>query len=198
MSKAYKIIGLTGPAKVGKDTMAVVLTGARWRRVAFADSLKSDALKALTHMFDKSQLGYEHRPTWAWFSDPERKEMVRPFLVAFGAGARRLIDPLYWIKRAERDYMSDIDRPSGFRYVISDVRYQNEVDWIRKHNGVVIGIKRDGFDPVNEEEARSLGEIEADLTFENVTGDISAAQEEFQRFLIKHEIVAPEHGGARW
>ena len=40
--------------------------------------------------------------------------------------------------------------------IITDVRYPNELEWIKnKHNGVVIHITRKGVKPANEEEKKN-------------------------------------------
>lgn len=196
MADYPRIIGLAGPARVGKDTLAKVLTDAGFRRVAFADALKSDILRMLIHAYQKLNLDYSERPTWGWFSDPARKEQMRPLMVEYGRSMRS-IDPLYWIKRAQYDYMTDVTQGVVCnRYVITDVRYRNEADWIRRCGGIVVLLERDGVRPANEEETRSLAEVEADAVFREIGADIEKSRAAFREFLRDNKYVNFRRGYA--
>ena len=138
-------VGLCGYAQVGKDTCAAHMPGfARW---AFADALKIDATAMLGAI---GQIA-------AW-SDPAFKQRWRPLLVALGAGMRAA-DPDHWIKRLIYRMVRDGAQAED-NVVITDVRYVNEVRWVLSKGGVVVRIRRGGFGPANEEEARSFEEIE--------------------------------------
>jgi len=188
MKDKPKIIGLCGPARVGKDTLAGVLVDLEWRRVAFADALKSDVLRMLIQAYQRLGLPYAHRPTYSWLNAPERKEVLRPLLVEYGR-AMRSIDPLYWVNRAERDYMTDVDSPGGHYYVVTDVRYDNECTWIRRNGGVTVGLTRTGYGPANEEEHVSLGRVNPDFTFCN-EGQVGESRLNFRNFLVREGIIS--------
>jgi hypothetical protein len=130
-----QIIGLAGPARVGKDTIAANMPG--WTRRAFADELKAD----LAPLAKRLSLD---------MANPEHKELLRPLMVEYGRLARK-VDPDYWLKRLK---LTGADR-----IVITDVRYANEVRFIQQQGGNVYLVRRDGYTPANDEERNSLAEI---------------------------------------
>ncbi len=132
-----KIIGLCGFATVGKSTItkAMIASHGVGEVASFAAELKAD-IDPL-------------------FSPGVPKEVKRPVYVAYGA-AKRAIDPDYWIARLVSTLADD-----GV-YIIDDVRYANEVKWIRSEGGVTIRIARPGIGPMNDEEYRSFRIIERD------------------------------------
>jgi len=143
-----KLCGLCGFARSGKDTAALNMPG--WTRMAFADALKND-LKPLL-----DSLGVD-------LTDPAQKEKARPLLVAYGATARAFL-PGYWVDRlfGEMAFQKIVARahenedPS---FVVTDVRYPNEVNRILADGGKVVYLLRPGVQAANDEETRSIGEI---------------------------------------
>lgn len=134
------ITGLCGYSKVGKDTLCEQLQN--YERFAFADVLKHEVATMLRAVGIEADL---------WGAD---KEEWRDMLVFWGQ-KRRAQDRDYWIKQLYMRMGPDIDK----RVCITDVRYPNEVRWIKGKNGVVLGIERPGYHPANEEEAISIREI---------------------------------------
>lgn len=131
-----KLIGLTGKARSGKDTVAKILwTNLGFTRLAFADPVKLAAQK----MF-----GLTEQQTWS----DELKEVVIPhwnmtprqMFQRLGTEAGRdVFGPDLWIKRLAISYSllchtDDI--------VISDVRFDEEAESIRKAGGVIIQVVR--------------------------------------------------------
>jgi hypothetical protein len=142
-----KLVGLAGFSRCGKDTAAKNMPN--WRRFAFADELKG-------------MLGPIFHTIGCDLNLPDHKEKARPLMVALGATARAFW-PSFWIDALFRH----IDRHHfDFCAVITDVRYANEVKVILEKNGIVIGIKRPGIRPANEEEAASFHQIE--LSYPNM------------------------------
>lgn len=128
------IVGLWGPAGVGKDTVADCLG---WPKASFAAALK----ESCRPKFEKLGLDITKR---------EDKEKGRHILVDEGAGKRK-VDPLYWVKR--------LKRPDYPKFTIADVRYLNEINYVTIQGGVVYELVRPGFEPANAEENRSFKEI---------------------------------------
>lgn len=128
------IVGLWGPAGVGKDTVADVLG---FPKASFAATLKSD----LAPIFER--LGID-------ISVREQKERVRPLMIALGATARS-IEPAHWIRR--------VTIPEAPAVSFTDVRYFNEILAVLFRGGVVYELVRPGFEPANDEERRSFAEI---------------------------------------
>lgn len=133
------IIGLWGPAGVGKDTVADALG---FPKASFAARLKED----LAPIF--SNLGIDIR-------DREQKERVRGLMISLGSTARS-IDPYHWIRR--------VSIPDAKVVTFCDVRYFNEILALLFRGGVVYELERPGFEPANDEEKRSFAEIRENLT----------------------------------
>ena len=134
------IIGLCGYSKVGKDSLCTELQN--YDRFAFADVLKQEVTTML------KQVGIE-ADLWG-----ENKEEWRDMLVFWGR-KRRSLDRDYWIKQMYVR-LAPMEKK---RVCVTDIRYPNEVRWVQKHHGLVLGIDRPGYGPANEEEAISIREI---------------------------------------
>jgi hypothetical protein len=134
------IVGLTGYSKVGKDTLCEMLQN--YERQAFADALKSQITSMLKHIGITADVWGEDKEDW------------RDMLVFWGRKMRSR-DRDYWLKQLYMRMGPDADK----RVCITDVRYVNEVRWIQKQGGLVIGIDRPGFGPANEEEGMSIREV---------------------------------------
>ena len=133
-----RIVGLCGYARAGKDTVAQALVDRGWARVGFADALKADLEAAIGKPFAAMPA--------------TEKELWRPTMVAYGEARRRQWAD-YWIARAV-DTIQNRYAPSH-PIVITDVRYVNELDWIRRCGGVVLYVERELL-PANSEEEMSI------------------------------------------
>lgn len=141
-------IGLVGYGGVGKDTIAANM--AHWHRVAFADGVKRVACEML-----RSQgitLYVEDL-----INDRKLKEKWRPFLVGVGHGMRQH-DPDIWVKQAILELAKrGLSREDNI--FITDCRYLNEVEWVRKQGGFCIRVSRPCYTAVNDEEGKTIAEI---------------------------------------
>lgn len=145
------LIGMSGYAQSGKDTVGKILVDQRgFRRLAFADSLRQLAIEV-----DPVVAVYDLGPTLVHLSEVvesygwEGAKQVREgrrFLQDLGTSCREILDPDCWIKPVERQLLSD----RGFPTVITDVRFPNEAKLIKQLGGVVWRISRPGFGAVNE------------------------------------------------
>ena len=169
-----RLIGFSGFARSGKDTAAQALLYRGWTRAAFADALKHDAGMALRN----SLIAGHHNPPSEdiapWFSDPDMKEAFRPFLVEYGRAMRKIHSD-YWVTRLFADLLPDV------RYAITDVRYVNEADYIRKLGGKIVRITRLGIEPANHEEEASLKAFEPDCIICN-SGSIHDLHESVTKY----------------
>lgn len=138
------IVGLTGLAGSGKDTAARFLSealearGRRTRLMAFADPIR----QALLSMGVPSSYIY----------DRDLKELEVP---GFGASYRKLAQTLgtewgremigadIWLRVLETRLMGLHRKPDVL--LITDVRMQNEADWIRNHGGMIVRVERQGL-----------------------------------------------------
>lgn len=136
-----KIIAIAGNATVGKDTLYRALKhefqtehNCTVQRIAFADALKEEVDQFLIDTIGIS----------AWTSNPDEKKLIRKFLIFWGTEFRREQDDMHWVKKSA-DCMCD---PSVV-YIVTDLRYENEYQWIKEQGGTVIYLDR----YINEEGA---------------------------------------------
>ena len=138
----YNILGITGVARVGKDTLFTCIKeinkGIKFSRLAFADELKKECDDFLIKNIGIS----------AFTEDESEKKIIRPFLVTYGTHVRRKLDKDCWIKKIE----PMVSKERNKCFVITDVRFSNEAEWIKKMGGLVIHLSRDGILPANDDE----------------------------------------------
>jgi hypothetical protein len=145
------ILGLTGYAQSGKDTAAGFLVARGWRRLAFADILRS----SLYNLNPIVPMPLEGAPDhWARVQDlvdwkgwdvakveyPEIRQLLQRFGTEVG---RELYGENFWVERV----MSQI-KPRE-HVVITDVRFPNEEKAVHDAGGRVFRIVRTGVNAVN-------------------------------------------------
>lgn len=142
------IIGLSGRAGCGKDTVRKVLEEFGFAGFAFADPIRNMLRTLLTDNGISDQ----------YIDDREFKEAIIPELgVSYRQMAQTLgtewgrgLHRMFWLRLADA-YMADCtDFPGHSHFVISDVRFANEAQWVRERGGVVWRIERIDTDPVRE------------------------------------------------
>lgn len=150
------IIGLSGYAQSGKDTVANILVEKYgYRRVAFADPIR----KLLYNMDPLISVGYSNSvinyrlqdlvDAYGWDKAKVEYPEVRRLLQELGVGARKLFGDTFWINEA----LSDV-APQD-KVVVSDVRFENEAQWIQEFKGQIWRIKRMGKGAVNDHVSES-------------------------------------------
>jgi len=144
---ASSIIGLVGRKRTGKDTFADVLVAKYgFTRVSFAEPLKGAAYR-LNPIVGPSPipggLGSEYRrlqdvvDAIGWERAKDFVPGVRETLQRLGTDAIRWIDDGFWV-RAAVDAINEIDGP----VVITDCRFPNEADTLRKMGGYLVRLER--------------------------------------------------------
>ena len=135
------IIGLLAKKGFGKDTAGdYLVTNYGFKKVAFAEPLK-DACAILFGFTDEQLYGSLKEVVDERWGVPPRKilqylgtDILRNEINTVIPG----IGENFWINRLKINCEQNPD----IKYVISDVRFQNEVDWIHEMGGVVIKIDR--------------------------------------------------------
>lgn len=130
------LIGITGKARSGKDTVARHLVmNHDFVRLAFADPLKQAAQEIF---------GLTAEQTWS----DDLKEVMIP---RWGMTPRKIFQLLgtecmkpffgedMWIKRLDINY--DILKDSD-NVVVTDVRFDPEADYIRSKGGIIVEVRR--------------------------------------------------------
>lgn len=137
------IIGLSGRAKSGKDTVAVMLGRHGYHRRAFADPLKAaaQAIFGLNEVQVMSQEAKE-RVDEFWGLSP-RQIMQRLGTECLRSGFRDDV----WVRSL---YRYILDNPQFRAWVVSDVRFPNEAEAIKSWGGRVWRVERPGIEAVSE------------------------------------------------
>jgi hypothetical protein len=146
----YNLIGLTGYAQSGKDTLASILVEKYgYSRIAFADKIR-DFLYGINPMVGCSPTGYlQDLVNLVGWDKAKQEPQVRRLLQDLGISARDLISEDIWVTAA----LSSVDKDQ--RVVITDVRFENEAATIKSMGGQIWRVKRTGVGPVNNHVSES-------------------------------------------
>lgn len=148
-----QLIGLSGAARSGKDTVGEFLeTQFDFKRYAFADPLKRAAHEMFGIPLIEFYEGDREIVNEFWGFSP--REILQ--LIGTECG-RQVFRNDIWVKRAEMEwnnhqqYVNNVlpetfGTVEGFRgMVITDVRFENEAKFIREMGGTVLHVERPGF-----------------------------------------------------
>lgn len=128
------LIGLTGPARSGKDTVGNMLRdGQGFTRVAFADPIRRMVAEVLDVPVDRLYDGPFKDTPVKWLLGRTPRYLMQTVGTEWG---REQVDRDLWLKIA----MRKVDE--GGLVVITDVRFENEADAIRQRGGFIWHIER--------------------------------------------------------
>lgn len=176
MSTQYPgLIGLTGYAGSGRDTVADMLTViAGYDSFAFADPIR-EALFALDPLVGVeaslrtliSEIGWDGAKRHRIYGGEVRRLMQ----VMGEQVGQSLLGPDVWIRLTE----DEIRRSGGITpaspVVITDVRYPREAEWVRAAGGAIWRITRPGVGPMNSHGSETaLGQSLVDAVLVNDAG----------------------------
>jgi hypothetical protein len=164
-----EIIGLSGWARTGKDTVAAHLVeNYGFKRMAFADPMR-EALLRLDPMVDASA-GFSVRVSdvieeygWDGYKESPYGLEIRTLLQLIGTEVgREMLGADIWVNYALKS-IND-----GDKVVFADVRFQNEAEAIKSAGGKVIRIEREGVGPANDHVSEhDLNQYDFDATIYN-------------------------------
>ena len=137
------LLGLSGYAQSGKDTIAAILEERGFLRAGFADALREFAV-ALDPIVLTDGTRYSHLLEILGYEGAKKFPEVRLFLQKLGTDAgRRVLGEDIWVETA----MNRLEPDKS--YVFTDVRFPNEAGAVRDRGGVLWRIDRPGYGPVN-------------------------------------------------
>lgn len=136
------LIGIAGPARAGKDTVAAQLRARGFETMAFAEPLRWMLYAGLGIDPLSPSLGKEEPIPWIGRSP---RELLQTLGTEWG---RELINPDLWVIRAsQRLWRLRVDGVE--RIVFTDVRFENEAAWIRSEGGAMWHVERPEAPAVN-------------------------------------------------
>lgn len=206
------IIGISGYIGSGKDTIADIIRehDPRWEVVKFADKLKEVAAIILgvpRHNFEDrdyklSELPdewnvWDKRPTSGghdvepfYNNDPVMRRMtVREFLQKLGTDAiRNGLHEDTWVNATMAGYDSKRTPPN---WIITDVRFPNEFDAIKKRGGIMVRVFRQGMTSSHISET-ALDTYEHDIYISN-KGNIDDLVDKVRISIIESIIKNKHH-----
>ena len=178
--REVRVIGLSGYAGAGKDLVGALLAMRGFQRIAFGDALKDEVAEficsgetaptelsvglqdALNSQFVTAEQVYE-KPT---------SDLVRSILQQWGTEYRRARDPQWWVRLAN----ARLRKCVGQTVVITDARFQNEVDWVKSIGGEVWKVERPGVTQLSHvsEAVEGLTGIDRVITNSGMVYDLAA------------------------
>ena len=154
------LIGICGYAGVGKDTLGDILMD-QYRENG-VDSFKESFANEVR--YDVDPLLKKHLGISAFTENPKEKLLVRPLLITWGTEImREQVDPDYWVKRFKPTYEANLG--GGAVTIMTDLRFENELEWINSVGGRTIWLERKGVGPLNEDEERYTKPLKNECTY---------------------------------
>lgn len=151
------IIGLSGYARSGKDTVGTILVEQHgFKRVSFADQLRKTLLKLDPYLVVNEECHWasvprqlsslqEHHGTLEAVKGSEYSDEWRRLQQRMGTEVGRdMFGENVWVDMAMREVYS------GDNTVVTDCRFLNEAVAIRKESGKVWRVTRPGVGPANQ------------------------------------------------
>lgn len=190
------IIGISGYSGSGKDLVGTIIQEIslnKWHVKKWAGKLKTMASiltgipveKFEDQEFKKTEMG----PEWdcQFYTEgsgwQRRPMLVRDFLQKLGTDAiRNGLHENTWVNATLADYASDAN------WIITDTRFPNEAEAIKKAGGIVVRINRPGIQPINPHPSEtSLDDWNFDAVINN-DGDVADIVHKVGLLLYKHNI----------
>lgn len=140
------IIGLSGYARSGKDTIAeILIMNYGFKRLAFADNIRK-AVKVINPIISGDIRANEMIDSYGWEvakSTPEMRRILQVFGTEVG---RQMFGEDFWVQQVFRQMEQD---NAYENFVITDVRYPNEADFIRERGGEIWRVSRSSIKAIN-------------------------------------------------
>lgn len=186
------IIGLSGYAQSGKDTCADYISSEYdFVKVSFATALR-DCIWVLNPYVGGSGLRYQDAlQTFGYESAKHKFPEIRRLLQCMGTEVgRNILGPEVWVNALMRNLTV------GYDYVISDVRFPNEYNAIKKTGGVIVRVSRTGVMPVNDHDSETaLDEYKFDADLYNMLSK-EYLYRQIDELMFKKNIPKPTKKGS--
>lgn len=146
-----RLIGIAGRAGSGKDTAGSHLVEQHgFQQYAFADPIRA-MLGALGAFPAADLINRDTKEVVIDWLGKSPRQMAQTLGTEWG---RELVHPQLWILMAQRRW--DAAKFAGHSLVVTDVRFENEVEWIKAQGGHVIVLDRCGTESVSAHASEQL------------------------------------------
>jgi hypothetical protein len=156
--KGITLIGITGYAGTGKDTVRTMLEQKGFTGLAFADPIRA-MLRTLLRSSGLNEAYMDSRALKER-TIPELDVSYRHLAQTLGTEWGRAVQADLWLRLAANKMMMASREDAAAKFVISDVRFANEADFVRQLGGQIWRIERADTpsvrDHVSEREIDSL------------------------------------------
>ena len=164
----------------------------KWKVVKFADKLK-DVVCLLTGCTRVDLEDHEFKSNRVFRFENKWYGSVREFLQYFGTDLiRKNLGDNIWVYATFVDYKPrKLSEYNPSKWIISDVRFPNEVEAIKDRNGIVIRINRNNslFKSVVHESETALDDYDNFDYVINNDGSIGELVEKIKEILIEEKII---------
>ena len=167
------IIGIAGNKRHGKDTIGnYLIEKYGFEKISFAQPIK-DIIKMLFNFSDEQLNGdLKEVIDENWNFSPR-------FIMQFiGSSFRNNIQDDIWIKILENKIKNDK------KYVITDLRYVNENEFINRNNGIKIRVKRNILSNDTHESEQYVNMLDVDYEIDN-NGTLEELYEKVDKILLE-------------
>jgi hypothetical protein len=169
------LIGLTGHAGSGKDTVRNIMETEGFVGLAFADGIRGMLRELLTSVGIDDACIDERTLKEAII--PELGVSYRHMAQSLGTEWARNLRRDFWLRIAAAFVVDQMDAGET-HFVISDVRFANEAEWVRNKGGQIWRIHREGLAGVRPHVSESgIDNIKPTRTIHNngSTADLAEA-----------------------
>jgi hypothetical protein len=134
-----RLIGIAGKAGSGKDTAgAHLVENYGFEQYAFANPIRA-MLGALGAFPASDLIDRDTKEVVIGWLGKSPRQMAQTLGTEWG---RELVHPQLWVLMAQRRW--EAAQAAGEDLVITDVRFENEVLWVKAQGGQVIALERSG------------------------------------------------------
>jgi hypothetical protein len=194
MQLHYPVIGFTGRASAGKDTVAnyVKKYYARHERIAMKIACADPLKKICTEVFGKA---YGVNPISFYGTQAEKEAPLealpnwtgRRILQYIGTEGFRHIDDEVWPRLMIAEARHMLSNDLADMILVADVRFLSEAEAIKKAGGIVVRVKRPEADAVSSAHASEtqLAEIKEDYVIDNQGRELYLLEKLVEEFLCQ-------------
>lgn len=180
-----QVIATSGYARSGKDSIGQVFVRNGWIRAAFADRIR-EALLTLDPLVEGDQRVAALIAEHGWEAGKTMYPEIRQLLQRLGAEVGRdLLGENVWVD------LTFATVPDGAKVIVTDCRFPNEAETVKRLGGEIWRVSRPGFLPANAHHSEvALDDWIFDRHFEN-DGTLEELQHKIEVALQDH---AARHG----